>query len=364
MNAWSPLSMTFSPGGHSLVEPTQARPRAKRIDRAARAAAGIRRIVACLDGSDFGRGVVPHARAVARALGSELTLLSVLEPKASGDPKATPEDPLDWGLRRRAARVHLDGIANDPGGSGLEIRSELVHGRAAEQIFCFVEQHDIDLTAFCSHGIRGRTEFGLASTARKLIERSPGSLLLVPADAAAKTERPDYQRILVPLDGSTRGESVLPIAQRIAAAEGAELVLVHIVADPDVLSLGPPDGEGIELERRLVAHNERVARAYLERIRARLRQDGAAVSVRIVREGNVCTRLEELIRAEAADFVVMSAHGATARPDTPVGSVTEHALAHTAVPLLVLRERKRCAGEGRVRDRSRTRGEVTRSAVE
>lgn len=364
MNACSPLSMTLLPGGHSLVEPTEARPRAKRIDRAARAAAGIRRIVACLDGSDFGRGVVPHARAIAGALGSELTLLRVLEPEVSGDPKAMLEDSLDWRLRRRVARAHLDDIANDSSGRDSEIPSELVHGRAPEQICRFVECHDIDLTAFCSHGIRGRTEFGLASTARKLIERSPSSLFLVPADAAAKNEHPDYRRILVPLDGSTRAESVLPIAQRIAAAEGAEIVLVHVVADPDVLRLGPPDGEGAELERQLVAHNERVAGAYLERIRARLRQDGTGVSVRIVREGDVCTRLEELIRGEAADLVVMSAHGAAARPDKPVGSVTEYTLAHAAVPLLVLRDRKRSATIRGVREWNHARGEVGWSEAE
>ena len=41
-----------------------------------------------------------------------------------------------------------------------------------------------------------------------------------------------FQRILVPLDGSTRAESAIPIAARIARASGASVTLVRVVTTP------------------------------------------------------------------------------------------------------------------------------------
>jgi nucleotide-binding universal stress UspA family protein len=293
--------------------------------------------VACLDGSELGSGIVPHARVVARALGARLTLLHVLETEATG---TGPADSLDWGIRQREARAHLDGLAAQLGDLESGIRSELIQGRAAEQICSWAEQHDVDLTVLCSHGTRGLTDWDLASTARKLIDRTPGSLLLVPATAAAK-EEVRYRRILVPLDGSPRAESVVPVAMRIAASQKAEMLFVHVVPVPELTRTGPLDAEGEDLERRVVEHNHRVASAYLDRLRARVSQAGQRVRVLVVEGGSVRTRLERLIREDRADLVVMSAHGHTGRTDSSCGSVTEYAVTHATSPLLVIRDRAR-----------------------
>ena len=333
MSAASTVPMLLS--SHSLVDPPRPGGGSRRAGEPPTTPTSVREIVACLDGSELGRGIVPHAQLVARALGARLTLLRVLETEAIG---AAPSDPLDWGIRQREARAYLDGLAAELGDLESDIRSELIQGRAAEQICSWAEQHDVDLTVLCSHGVRGVTDWDLASTARKLIDRIPGSLLLVPAAAAAK-EKVRYQRILVPLDGSPRAESVIPIAVRIAASQTAELLLVHVVPVPEITRTGPLDTEGVELERRLVEYNHRVASAYLDRIRARVSQAGSRVRALVVGEGSVRTRLERLIREEGVDLVVMSAYGYTCRTDCPCGSLTEYALTHATTPLLVVRDR-------------------------
>jgi len=299
--------------------------------------APLREILACVDGSELGSGVIPHARLAARALGARLTLLRVLETEAAG---AAPPDPLDWGIRQREARAHLDGLAAQLGDLESGIRSELMQGHPPEQICSWAEHHGTDLTVLCSHGARGVTDWDLASTARKLIERVPGSLLLVPAAAAAKGGETRYRRILVPLDGSPRAESVLPIAARIAASEKAELLLAHIVSVPEITRAGPLDAEGADLERRVIEHNRRVASDYLDRLRARASQEGSRVRVLVIVDGRPARmRLERLIREEGVDLVVMSAHGHTGRTDSPCGSVAEYALTHLTTPLLVVRDR-------------------------
>jgi len=320
---------------HSLVDAPRRDRRPPRAEKPPKDTASFREILACLDGSELGSGIMPHAHAIARALGGRLTLLHVLET----DTHADPPDPLDWEIRQREARAHLGGVAAELGELESEVRAELIQGRAAEQICSWVEQHDVDLTVFCSHGARGLTDWDLASTARKLIDRTPGSLLLVPARAAITAGEARYRRILVPLDGSPRAESVLPVATRIAAFHKAELLLVHVIPIPEITRTGPLDAEGADLERRVVAHNQRVANAYLERLRARAGRVGSRVRTLVVKDGSVRTRLERVIREERADLVVMSAHGHTGRTESPCGSATEYAVTHATTPLLIVRER-------------------------
>ena len=335
MTAASTTPMLLSP--HSLVDSPRPGGGPRRAEEPPTHPSSVREIVACLDGSELGSGVVPHAQAVARALGARLTLLHVLETEDTG---AGPPDPLDWGIRQREARAHLEGLVAQLGDLESGIRSELIQGRAAEQICSWAVQHDVDLTVLCSHGAHGVTDWDLASTARKLIDRTPGSLLLVPATAVAK-EEVRYQRILVPLDGSPRAESVVPVAMRIAASQNAEVLFVHVVPVPELTRTGPLDAEGADLERRVVQRNQRVASVYLDRLRARVSPASSRVRALVVGGGSVRTRLERLIREEGADLVVMSAHGHTGRTDSSCGSVTEYAMTHATTPLLVVRDRTR-----------------------
>lgn len=306
--------------------------RARSPERAARASGPLHNVVACLDGSEAGSRVLLHAQAVARALGCRLTLLRVLEEDSPGE--HAPADPIDWEIRHREAGAELEDLAARS--SVPHTDAQLVHGRAAEQICRFAERGAVDLTVFSSHGVRGRTEWDLASTARKLADRAPGSILLVPDAPVEEPVR--YRRILVPLDGSPRAESVLPLASRLAAEHGAELLLAHVVPRSQLTRIGPLDARDRELERRIRERNERVSRVYLDRMRARVSASARARAL-IVKQGDPRSRLLRLIEDERVDLVVLSAHGQGDRTETPCGSVAAHLLAHAVVPLLIVRER-------------------------
>jgi nucleotide-binding universal stress UspA family protein len=289
-----------------------------------------------VDGSELGERVIPHALAIARAFDAPITLLRVLECPPAG---SAPFDPMEWEIRRSEARERLDRILHPRRAAHESIDAELVEGHAAEQICFWVRHHDADVTVLSSHGTSGPTQWSLASTARKLVDRVPGSFMLIPAGAAPITDDvARYQRILVPMDGSLRAESVLPVAVRLATAGQAEVILGHVVPVPELTEIGPLDSEGIELRERLVARNERVARAYLDRLRGRLATSGVTVRTIVVRAGDVRSRLARLIVDEAIELVVLSAHGRGGRSDVPFGSSVEYLLAHATTPLLILRE--------------------------
>ena len=302
--------------------------------------APFRRLAVCVDGSEMDETVVLHATMVAAAFGAPVTILRVLETESHAN--TNPPDPLDWGVRRREARAHLARLVLLAGHRDIDVRAELIQGRAAEQICGWALQHAADLTVLASHGEHGRSEWPLSSTARKLVEGVPGSLLLIPADGDRRdVSAGRYLRIMVPLDGSARAESVLPIATRLALAHEADLLIAHVTPGPELTKVGPLTAQDLELEQRVIARNERVARSYFDQIRARVSEAGIAARMVISRGGDARTRLARLVRREGVDLIILSAYGRRGPRDIPCGSVAAHLMAHVAVPLLVFRERPR-----------------------
>lgn len=299
--------------------------------------APFRRIAVCADGSEMGEIVVLHAAMVAAGFGVPLTILRVLETESNAD--TTPPDPLDWGVRQREARAYLDRLVSLACRRDIAVQAQLIQGRAAEQLCRWALQHGADLTVLGSHGEHGRSAWTLSSTARKLVDGAPGSLLLIPAGCRDGSIA-RYRRIMVPLDGSPRAESVLPIATRLALAHDADLLIAHVTPAPELTTVGPLTEEDLELERRVLARNERVARSYLDQIRARLWEAGIAART-VISRGDARSRLARLVRREGVDLVILSAYGRRGPRDTPSGSVAAHLLTHVAAPLLVFRERPR-----------------------
>lgn len=293
------------------------------------------RIAACVDTSAMARDVIAHAVAVANALRGELTLIRVLETRPVG---GMPADPVEWEIRRREAWDAMRRIIEEQTGNIADIKAQVVEGHPAEQIWLWARDHDVVLTVFCTHGednVMGRP---LGKTASLVINGAIGSFLLVPRSA---THEPvvRYRRILVPLDGSCQAESVLPLAVKLARANEGEIVLVHVVPVAELTEIGPIEAEAIELRQRLIARNERVARDYLDRIRGRLADQGIAVRGLVLRDGDVRRRLARSVVDEAADLVVLSAHGRGGHGDVPHGSIAAYQLAHAETPLLIMNQR-------------------------
>jgi nucleotide-binding universal stress UspA family protein len=295
------------------------------------------RVVACLDGSALGERALPHALAVARALGAPLTLLRVLE--RAPTEQALP-DPFEWELRRKEARDYLERVIARAAADRdrADVDGDVVEGKAADEICRFGADRGVDLTVATTHGTGGPSPWTLASTARKLLERAPGSLLIVPAKIGLGAGGLRYRTVVVPLDGSAGGETAFPLATRIAHAHEAELLLAHVVPVAELTEIGPLDAEDVELVERVRARNERVARLYLDRVRARL---SGLVKARIalLPGGDVASRLAQLVSNEHADLVVMAAHGRSPRRNTPCGSATTELIARLSVPLLIVRPR-------------------------
>lgn len=291
-------------------------------------------VTACVDASPVSLKVVAHGVTIANALGAKLILMHVLEAEPD---RSIPSDPIEWDLRRREARSHVEMLARDRADEVEGIQAHVVQGRAAEQICIWARDHQVDLTVVCTRGDGDAREWELGGTARRIIDCVPGSVLLVPA-CVEESQTVRYRRLLVPLDGSSRAESALPIALRVAEAERAEIVLAHAVPEPELTEIGPLEPEDEELRRRLIRRNERVAQEYLDRIRTRVADTGVTIRTLMLRGGDARHLLSRAIIQQSADLTILTSHGRSGHVDVAAGSVTAFLIAHATAPLLIVRQ--------------------------
>ncbi len=297
---------------------------------------GIRRVLVCLDRSPSSEVCLPYAVCISKTFGSELTLLHVQEARHEGSgPHST--DALGWEISRREANEYLEHHerrARELSGRPVDVRLE--QGHPAERILAIARELGADLTVLGSHGEGGVAAWNLGSTVQQVLALARGSVLI----ARSSSPAPDAvcpKRILVPLDGSPRTESVLPTVVRFAKAQDAEILLAHVIEEPQATAVLRA-AEDLELARDLANRLESRAQQYLEQLRDQLTKEGASVRALVVRHAYGHQVLLDLAQQEQVDLVVLSAHGVTCNAAQPFGSVTANMLAHSVVPILVLQD--------------------------
>jgi nucleotide-binding universal stress UspA family protein len=213
----------------------------------------------------------------------------------------------------------------------------MLEGTAAERIIEYVDERDLDLVVVSTHGQSGLSKWNLSSVVQKIVNRAFKSLLLVRAfnpDCNSSTDV-SYRRILVPLDGSIRAEYVLPFATKLAKAHGAELLLVHAVAQPPMVQQQAMTAEDSELIERFISRNTAEAARYLERLQARL---APQAEIKVLVGPSQADTLLDFAANTNVDLVILSAHGQSGENTRPYGSVVTSFISYGASPLLVIQD--------------------------
>ena len=137
------------------------------------------------------------------------------------------------------------------------------------------------------------------------------------------------QTILAAEDFSKTAELALQHALRLTRRHNARLVLAHVV---EPIPLGPYPvlmAPGNELAIR------DLALARLEKVAAKLRDEGVVVDVR-VDMGKPGTQLVEIAEEEAADLIVIGTRGLTTFQHILLGSTAEYVVRRSACPVLTI----------------------------
>lgn len=141
-----------------------------------------------------------------------------------------------------------------------------------------------------------------------------------------------FKKILVPLDGSTLAEAVLPYVEDIAKEDNAiiEVLTVSNVSIPIYAVEAPIDFD------RVVEHERQMSKLYLDDVSARLTKDGIVVKS-LYAEGPVAQEIVNYAELTGADLIAMSTHGRSGVSRWLLGSVADKVLHSAKVPVLLIR---------------------------
>ncbi|HEU5380990.1 MAG TPA: universal stress protein [Ktedonobacteraceae bacterium] len=144
-----------------------------------------------------------------------------------------------------------------------------------------------------------------------------------------------FQHILVPLDGSSRAEQVLPVAVRLARASKGTITLLTVISmAPEAASYYMT---GPFLPQTVFKQDLIASRNYLDQVAQR--SDLAGITLeKQVDLGDPAETILSYTEKHPVDLVVISSHGYTGMKRWLLGSVAEKIARHAPVPVLILRD--------------------------
>jgi nucleotide-binding universal stress UspA family protein len=145
-----------------------------------------------------------------------------------------------------------------------------------------------------------------------------------------------FRRILVPLDGSDRAKQAIPLAARIAHASGGTVILMQV--DPIPVDFRAEAKQPAELyPENIIEDGKSLAFNYLDNVRRMAELVGVETETR-VEYGNVAPSILAAIEPLEVDLIVMCSHGYSGFKRRAPGSIAHKIIAHSPVPVLVLRD--------------------------
>lgn len=275
------------------------------------------RILVPLDDSAEARVALPYAAALA-APGTEIVLLTVV-------PSANAADLAPAGLESAAQRLRV---------GGQQVHTEVAIGDPARRIIDTAVDLGAEMIVMASHGrgALGRLIYG--SVADRVGRASPIPVMVVRA-RQLEPGPVGITRLVVPLDGSERAESALPVATTISRRLGTPILLIRVVDPADLMPPAVGIGEAIPFEIYDEAEEEleQEARRYLDTMAQKLRELGLPVATRVLM-GPPASAIEEA--THLGDVLVIASHERTGVMRWLLGSVAEKLTREDESPVILV----------------------------
>lgn len=151
-----------------------------------------RTILVPLDGSKLSESVLPHVEVLAQQAGkkpTEVVLLRVCEPPPIPSYYAPEfsEVPLNWGQYmeqevnrcKKTAQEYLAGIEKQLKKSNINVRSEILVGKTADEIVNYVKKNPFNLIVTVTHGRAGLSRWVYGSVTESILLGVRSPILLV-----------------------------------------------------------------------------------------------------------------------------------------------------------------------------------------
>ena len=240
-----------------------------------------------------------------------------------------------WAARRylRTFAEHVTAV------TGVRVHPVLPDGSVSDALAAHIRESGADLVVMSAHdrGVLSRLLLGSTGESVARAVSVPVLVLRAPAQHPVPL-RPEFEHLLIPLDGSVFAEHVVPHAAVLAELMRSEITPISIVepllaaAPPGIATGGPPHVFGAE-----EARFDRPDIAVLERAAARLHVRGLTVRVAVLADRQPARTILRYAPEHSIDLIAMTTHGRGMVPRLVAGSVAEHVLHHSPTAMLVYR---------------------------
>ncbi|MBX3011220.1 MAG: universal stress protein [Caldilineaceae bacterium] len=292
-----------------------------------------RKLLLPLDGSPLAEHVLPHLAWLAAPAATEIVLVRAVEMGYT----AMAGSEYAWAdilaILRKDAEEYLAAQKSMLEQAGYRVKTKAVEGDPAQVILELAESSGADCIAMCSHGRSGLARWALGSVAERVIQGTQIPVLLVRASTPPRHAK--IQTILLPLDGSTVAEQAVPVAQALAQANDARVLLFQVIQKMDestqqIFFKEEAAAKTIFAKWRLHAEQ------YLASLARRLEEAGVASDYRVVVD-NPDRAICAMTKGPHVDLVVMGTHGRSGIRRWVYGSVANQVLRGADCPLLLVR---------------------------
>ncbi len=143
-----------------------------------------KKIMVPLDGSELAECVLAHVEAVSRgSQPSEIVLVRVVEPLPRGRVSAPFGEDLKRleSKDREKAKQYLEETAKKLHSEGIQLRTHVIIGKAAEELAAYAEENEIDLIVMATHGHSGPSRWVFGSVAERILRAACVPVLMVRA---------------------------------------------------------------------------------------------------------------------------------------------------------------------------------------
>ncbi len=292
-----------------------------------------RKILIPLDSSPLAEQVFAYVQQLASPTTTELILVTIAEPLRFVPYADELSLPVSMEPVLANAESYLARQYEQWQSLGYQVHTQLGEGDAAQEILRIAESSGADLIAMTTHGRSGFERWSLGSVAERVIQGAKLPVLLV--REAMEVSGGQLQRLLVPLDGSPLAEQVLPQAQALAQATGAQILLLQVIQSLDegnqkILFKGKAQVDA--LYKNWCAGAEK----YLCEVVQGLKEAGISTDYQVL-FGDPDKVICSTVTDESVDLIVMSTHGRSGLSRWYYGSVANKVMRNVTAPLLLLR---------------------------
>lgn len=291
-------------------------------------------ILVPLDCTEFSEQALPTAMAIARRTGARVRLAYVHTMMTRGE--ALLENSSD-GARFGRERETLERLAGEMTAGGVPTDSSVLDGPAAQTLADHADAIGAGLVVMTthSHGPIARALLGSVSEQLVRLLQIP-TLLVRPTESDGVAPRPvNVRHLLVALDGSPAGETMLLTATELGEAMGARFTLLRVVEPVVTFHMYPPEGITYpDSDHEATEQLRRQAHDYLERLAGPLRRRGLAVAARVAVHPSPTEAILEEARDFGCDMIALESCGRTGLSRLLLGSVADAVIRAGATPVL------------------------------